>query len=51
MTAKLTGVALTQDVVKNELTPGGIIKLRVTGLGTSSEKWVKLESDAQVRDD
>ena len=51
MTAKLTGVALTPEVVKNELIPGGVIKLRVTGFGTSGEKWVKLESDGQVRDD
>ena len=51
MTAKLTGVALTPEVVKYELVNAGIVKLRVTGLGTSNEKWQKLEADAQVRDD
>ena len=51
MTAKLTGVALTPEVVKFELVNAGIVKLRVTGFGTSSEKWQKLEADGQVRDD
>ena len=51
MTAKLTGVALTPEVVKYELVNAGIVKLRVSGLGTSGEKWTKLEADAQVRDD
>jgi broad specificity phosphatase PhoE len=51
MTAKLTGQAFTPDVVKSELVNAGIIKLRVTGFGSSSEKWEKLEADGQVRDD
>ena len=51
VTAKLTGQAFTPDVVKSELVNAGIVKLRVTGLGSSSEKWEKLEADAQVRDD
>ena len=51
MTAKLTGQAFTPDVVKSELVNAGIIKLRVTGYGSSSEKWEKLEADGQVRDD
>jgi broad specificity phosphatase PhoE len=51
MATTLTGGALTRDVIKNELVNGGIIKLSVTGAGTSSERWTKLASDALVRDD
>jgi broad specificity phosphatase PhoE len=51
MTAKLTGVALTPEVVKYELVNAGVVKLRVTGFGTSRESWQKLEADRQVRDD
>jgi len=51
MTAKLTGQAFTPEVLKSELVNAGIVKLRVTGFGSSSEKWEKLEADAQVRDD
>ena len=51
MTAELTGQAFTPEVLKSELVNAGVVKLRVTGLGGSGEKWEKLEADAQVRDD
>ena len=50
MGASLTGGAFTKEVVQYELVNTGILKMSVTGSG-SSAKWVKLESDAMVHDD
>ncbi len=50
MAATLTGQALTPDVVKYELVPGGITQLSVTRDASGNEKWQKVGSDALVRD-